>query len=123
MAIDASAEIRERTVLRDLVALSTIPAAWVGRDPPAVAAGLAETLVGLLGLDFAYVRLSDPSGEGAVEVTRGDAWKRFPQWLDGHPPPRRCWRAISQTSAGATRHAGAWSFPSVSMPMAAWLLC
>src|SRR3954447_21916496 len=94
MATSANAEILERTVLRDLVALSTIPAAWVGRDPPAVAAGLAETLVGLLGLDFAYVRLSDPSGEGAVEVTRGDAWKRFPQWLEGHLATRRVSRAI-----------------------------
>src|SRR4051812_36092529 len=84
MATSANAEILERTVLRDLVALSTIPAAWVGRDPPAVAAGLADTLVGLLGLDFAFVRLCDPSGAGAVDVTRGDAWKRFPQWLERH---------------------------------------
>src|SRR5438445_454444 len=30
---------RLRTALRDLVALSTIPAAWVGREPSAVAAG------------------------------------------------------------------------------------
>src|SRR3981189_2186541 len=85
MSIDTNAEILgRRTVLRDLVALSTIPAAWVGRDPPAVAAGLADTLVGMLELDFAFVRLSEPSGAGAVDVTRGDAWKRFPEWLEGH---------------------------------------
>src|ERR1700716_970864 len=82
MPIDTDAEILgRRTVLRDLVALSTIPAAWVGRDPPGVAAGLADTLVGLLELDFAFVRLCDPSGAGAVDVTRGNAWKRFPEWL------------------------------------------
>jgi signal transduction histidine kinase len=86
---DTNAEIlARRTVLRDLVALSTIPAAWVGRDPPAVAAGLADTLVGLLELDFAFVRLCDPSGAGAVDVTRGDAWKAFPQWLERHPTLR-----------------------------------
>src|SRR3954453_2855704 len=84
MATSANAEILERTVLRDLVALSTIPAAWVGRDPPAVAAGLADTLVGLLGLDFAFVRLCDPTGAGAVDVARGDAWKQFPRWLERH---------------------------------------
>jgi signal transduction histidine kinase len=85
MAIDTNAEISgQRTVLRDLVALSTIPAAWVGRDPPAVAAGLADTLIGLLRLDFAFVRLCDPSGAGAVHVTRGDAWKSFPEWLERH---------------------------------------
>jgi signal transduction histidine kinase/PAS domain-containing protein len=84
MHIDTHAEILGRKVLRDLVALSAIPAVWVGRDPPAVAAGLADTLVGMLELDFAFVRLSDPSGAGAVDVTRGDAWKRFPEWLEGH---------------------------------------
>jgi signal transduction histidine kinase len=85
MPIDTNAEILgRRTVLRDLVALSTIPAAWVGREPPAVAAGLADTLIGLLRLDFAFVRLCDPSGAGAVDVTRGNAWKRFPEWLERH---------------------------------------
>jgi signal transduction histidine kinase len=85
MLIDTNAEVLgRRTVLRDLVALSTIPAAWVGRDPPAVAAGLADTLIGLLRLDFAFVRLCDPGGAGAVEVTRGNGWKRFPEWLARH---------------------------------------
>src|SRR5437588_2340278 len=73
-----------RTALRELVALSTIPAAWVGREPPVVAAGLADVLIGLLQLDFASVRLRDPSGAGAVDVTRGNAWKTFPEWLERH---------------------------------------
>src|SRR5215813_5101484 len=85
MAIDAHAEIRWlRTALRDLVALSTIPVAWVGREPPAIAAGLADVLVGSLHLDFAFVRLCDPSGGAAVEVTRGNAWKAFPAWFERH---------------------------------------
>src|SRR5213593_4855388 len=85
MAIDSPAEIlRLRTALRDLVALSAIPAAWVGREPPAIAAGLADVLVGSLHLDFAFVRLCDPNGGAAVDVTRGDAWKAFPQWLHRH---------------------------------------
>src|SRR5215813_7396696 len=85
MAIDAHAEIRWlRTALRDLVALSSIPVAWVGREPPAIAAGLADVLVGSLHLDFAFVRLCDPSGGAAVEVTRGNAWKAFPAWLERH---------------------------------------
>src|SRR5213596_3429603 len=85
MAIDPHAEIpRLRTALRDLVALSTIPAAWVGREPPAVAAGLADVLVGSLLLDFAFVRLCDPNGGAAVEVARGNAWKAFPEWRQRH---------------------------------------
>src|SRR5436853_5280977 len=85
MAIDPHAEIlRLRTALRDLVALSTIPAAWVGREPPGCAAGLADVLVGSLHLDFAFVRLCDPNGGAAVDVTRGDAWNAFPEWLQRH---------------------------------------
>ena len=73
-----------RTALRELVALSTSPAAWVGREPPTIAAGLADVLVGSLQLDFAFVRLCDPRGGAAVEVTRGNAWKAFPEWLQTH---------------------------------------
>src|ERR1700716_4346661 len=85
MPIDTDAEIlRLRGVLRDLVALSSIPATWVGREPAEVAAGLADALIGLLQLDLAYVRLSDPGGAGAVEAMRGDPWPAFPQWLERH---------------------------------------
>src|ERR1700730_2528330 len=85
MSIDADAEIRAlRTVLRDLVALSAIPVAWVGREPAAVAAGLADVLTGLLQLDFLFVRLCVPGVDGAVDVTRGNAWKTFPEWLEKH---------------------------------------
>src|SRR5947207_8531398 len=85
MRVDTEDDVlRLRAGLRDLVALSGIPAAWIGSEPPAVATGLADALVGLLQLDFAFVRLSDPCGAGAVEVTRGSAWTGFPEWLEGH---------------------------------------
>ena len=73
-----------QAALRDLVALSAIPAMWIGREPAAVATGLADALVAMLDLDFAYVRLSDPGGAGAVDVTRGSAWEEFPEWLERH---------------------------------------
>jgi PAS domain S-box-containing protein len=85
MPTDADAEILQlRAVLRDLVALSTIPVAWVGREPAAVTAGLADTLSGLLQLDFVFVRLCVPSVADGVDATRGNAWKTFPQWLESH---------------------------------------
>src|SRR5258707_13341774 len=74
-----------RTALGELVALSTIPAAWVGREPPVIAAGLADALAGSLRLDFAFVRLCDPRSGVAVEIARGNAWKEFPEWLRTHP--------------------------------------
>jgi PAS domain S-box-containing protein len=85
MPIDTNAEILVlRTVLRDLVALSAIPTAWVGREPAAVAAGLAGVLSELLQLDFVFVRLCVPGVAGGVDVTRGTAWKTFPEWLENH---------------------------------------
>lgn len=72
--------LRVRAALRDLVALSAVPAAWVGREPPAIAAGLADVLVNSLRLDFAFVRLCDPNTQAAVEVARGSAWPAFPEW-------------------------------------------
>jgi len=82
LQVDSDANtLRLQTALRDLVALFAIPAAWNGEGPPAVVAGLADALVALLQLDFAFVRLRRPDG-GAVDVTRGDAWKGFPDWLE-----------------------------------------
>ena len=49
-----------------------------------MAAGLADVLTGLLQLDFVFVRLCLPGVDGSIDVTRGDAWKAFPEWLDHH---------------------------------------
>src|SRR5207249_10449386 len=85
MLRDPDAEIlRLRAALRDLVALSTIRAAWVGRAPSAIAARVADVLAGSLYLDFAFVRLCDPKGGAPIEMTCGNAWKAFPEWLQRH---------------------------------------
>src|SRR6266851_9110655 len=85
MTVDSSAEIpRLRSTVRDLLALSTIPEAWVGREPPAIVADFADLLIGSLQLDFAFVLLCDPTGCQVVEVTRGNSWKTFPEWLHQH---------------------------------------
>ena len=82
MSRDLEADVlRLRTALGNLVALSAVPEAWVGREPPAIAAGLADVLVNSLHLDFAFVRLCDPNGAAAVEVARGNACQAFPKWL------------------------------------------
>src|SRR4051794_2668897 len=61
-----------------------MPAAWIGTEPHGVAAGLADALVALLQLDFAFVRLNYPDRDAAVDVRRGNAWERFPEWLERH---------------------------------------
>jgi signal transduction histidine kinase/PAS domain-containing protein len=100
--VDTGAELSDlRPLLRELVALSAVPAVWVERaatvresGTEAVATGVADALCGLMQLDFAFVRLRDPVSDRAVDVTRGDAWKSFPEWLESHLPatgrlPRR----------------------------------
>src|SRR5713101_8264243 len=85
MTVNPSAEIlRLRSTVRDLLALSTIPEAWVGREPPAIVADFADLLIGSLQLDFAFVRLCNPTGCQVVEVTRGNSWKTFQEWLQQH---------------------------------------
>ena len=108
MGFEADAQ-RLRTALRDLVALSAVPAVWVGREPSAIAAGLADVLVNTLYLDFAFVRLCDPSRGAAVEITRGSAWPALPEWLqhrlaEGGRLSRR--EVIRDTGGGAQRGCG-----------------
>src|SRR3954447_23405718 len=66
---------RLRRTMRDLVALSTLPAVWTGLGPEGIARSLAEVLLSTLSLDFVYVRLTARAGEEAVEVVRS---KRSP---------------------------------------------
>jgi signal transduction histidine kinase len=77
----ADENLRLRAALRDLVALSTIPAGWIGIEPRTIAAGLADILAGSLGFDFAFVRLLDPDGEVSIDVTSGCATREFLDWL------------------------------------------
>jgi signal transduction histidine kinase len=77
----ADENFRLRAALRDLVALSTIPAGWIGIEPRTIAAGLADILAESLCFDFAFVRLLDPTGGATIDVTRGSATKEFLDWL------------------------------------------
>src|SRR5258708_26469844 len=73
----ADENLRLRAALRDLVALSTIPAGWIGIEPRTIAARLADILAGSLGFGFAFLRLLDPTGEVTIDVTSGCATRGF----------------------------------------------
>jgi signal transduction histidine kinase len=77
----ADENLRLRAALRDLVALSTIPAGWIGIEPRTIATGLADILAGSLNFDFAFVRLLDPTGGLTIDVTSGCATAEFLDWL------------------------------------------
>ena len=84
---NATEEIRHlRRTMRDLVALSTLPAVWTSLGPEGIALSLADVLLNMLSLDFVYVRLTTRAGEGPVGGGRGR-----PGFFDrrDHQPGRR----------------------------------
>jgi C4-dicarboxylate-specific signal transduction histidine kinase len=77
----ADENLRLRAALRDLVALSTIPAGWIGIEPRTIAAGLADILTGSLDFDFAFVRFLDPIRGVTIDITSGCTTSEFLDWL------------------------------------------
>src|ERR1700757_358039 len=59
-----------RRTMRDLVALSALPAVWAGYQPRQVAEGLADVLLPTLRLDLVYLRLPGQTGGQEIEVAR-----------------------------------------------------
>jgi PAS domain S-box-containing protein len=58
-----------RRAMRDLLALCTIPAAWVGREPDAIAKGVVDVLVTALRAECGYLSLS--GNESEVRAIKG----------------------------------------------------
>jgi PAS domain S-box-containing protein len=73
--LTSTPELREATVLRramrDLLALCTIPAAWVGREPDAIARGVVDVLVTALRVECGYLML--PGDPANIEAMQGVA--------------------------------------------------
>ncbi|GEM_PF-796007 len=77
-----------RQTIRDLMALSGIPVAWIGEEPEQIAKDMAFLLMSALRLAVAHVCLKRPDGT-AVEVSRAEQWPEFSNWLKGlEGPPR-----------------------------------
>src|SRR5689334_3122258 len=91
-----------RRTMRDLVALSALPAVWAGYRPPQVAEGLADVLLSTLRLDLVYIRLPGQTEGQETEVAhtaRGptptdlirDIGQALAPWLNSagidSPPP------------------------------------
>ena len=70
---DTANEIKRlQGCINDLISLLALPAMWTGQDSAQVVSTLLDVLVGMLRLDFAYVRLNDPLGGGLIEMVRHD---------------------------------------------------
>lgn len=56
--------------LRDVVALSTMPAMWLGAEPLRIAESLAATLFTTVGAEFVYVCLNNGPGQEPIAVAQ-----------------------------------------------------
>jgi len=88
--------------INDLVSVLTLPAIWSGGEPSQILHTLLDALLSMLLLNFVYVRLKDPAGEGPMEIVRvAQSLKLMPRpqeigevlnrWLGDDPqkwPPR-----------------------------------
>jgi len=61
---------RLRRSVRDLVALSALPALWAGRDTPHIAESLADALLSMLRSELVYLRLTGLLDGMDLEATR-----------------------------------------------------
>jgi len=111
-------EIRDlRRTLRDVVALSTLPAVWVGYSPEGIAQNLADVLLNTLPVDVIYIQLRGHTEGDIVEVAHSRNGpvavnqvqviaKALAPWLKTgvSDPPRRI---LNPLGSGTLRIAGA----------------
>ena len=66
-----AAEVKHlKACINDLMVVLALPAIWSGGKPIQIVSNLADVLLGMLRLDFIYVRLKDGVGEAPIEVVR-----------------------------------------------------
>lgn len=67
LAVAVGENRRLRRTMRDLVAMSTLPAVWSGLDRARIASSLSDVLLNLLSLELVYIQL-EGEGNDVVEV-------------------------------------------------------
>src|SRR5712692_4783328 len=93
--------------MRDLVALTGLPALWLGRPVRAIAESLADALFGALPVDLLYVSLDLPWEGRSIEVARTESW--------GHEDSRA--RDVGQALGPRLNSAAARSPMSIPNPL------
>src|ERR1700744_2203403 len=98
-----------RRCIRDLVALSTLPAIWRDYDPRQIADSVALALVTMGGADFIYVQIPDEWGQPSIEVFRAgetipaSSTERLHAMLRSELPARGAQRLMKGTHPNAPR--------------------
>src|SRR6266478_2755399 len=102
-----------RRTMRDLVALSALPAVWAGYQPRQVAEGLADVLLSTLRLDLVYLRLPGQAEGLEIEVAR----------TAGRPTTTDETRNIGRALAPCLDCGTADSAPSILNPAGGGMVC
>ena len=77
--------------LRDVVALSTLPAVWLGADPVRIVESLAASLLTVLDADFVYVALHGDADHGEIAVAQTDRHRTEPEMAAALGPDLLAW--------------------------------
>jgi PAS domain S-box-containing protein len=70
---------RLRRCINDLVSVLALPAIWTGGEPSRVISTLLDAVLGMLRLDFVYLRLNDRFGEAPFEMLRSAPSQYLPE--------------------------------------------
>src|SRR5262245_59639906 len=68
---------RMQGCLNNLVSVLTLPAIWSGHESSQIVRTLLDVLLGMLRLDFAYVRVSDAIDGTPIEILRSARRRRW----------------------------------------------
>ncbi len=88
---------RLQRCIGDLVSLLTLPAIWRGGDPSRVLHTLLDTLMRMLNLDVACVRLTNPGGGEPIGIVR------ITQLQEPMPSPHEIFEALSHSLQDRSR--------------------
>jgi PAS domain S-box-containing protein len=95
-----------RRMMRDLLALSALPAAWVGRQPREIPEGCLDVLAGVLQIELGFIRLRDADTGESIEAVYDPEGHSFAEWV------RR-----EQLEPNPVRHNRVVLFPTVGEPL------
>jgi transcriptional regulator with GAF, ATPase, and Fis domain len=84
-----------RRMINEVVALSTLPAEWAGREPNEIAEEMLSILMHYPRVDAAHVRLRQNHAQD-VARTRAEGWPQFEEWLKTFDSPPSGSKAISE---------------------------
>jgi transcriptional regulator with GAF, ATPase, and Fis domain len=77
-AVEETSQLRQ--TIRDLVALASVPAVWMDREPRQIAESFADSLMSALRLDGVCLRLNC-ADDKSIQVSRASACPAFAEWV------------------------------------------